>query len=126
MVGQLKIGDLSSQEQNKIFSYIDMFWPMGEELKLPDLKIDKTEKLAEQSLMGFLHPSECLTEITKILNPSSEREREFIQKISSEIFAPLKTELEKMYGEGNVITKDKPDSPTSPPKTLADELGFKK
>ena len=56
MVGQLKIGDLSSQEQNKIFSYMDMFWPMGEELKLPDLKIDKTEKLAEQSLMGFYTP----------------------------------------------------------------------
>ena len=53
MVGQLKIGDLSVQEQNKIFSCIDIFWPMAEELKVPEEKIDKSEKLTEQTLMGF-------------------------------------------------------------------------
>ena len=124
MVGQLKIGDLSTQEQNKIFSCIDIFWPMAEELKVPEEKIDKSEKLTEQTLMGFLHPNECITEIKNLFGPSSKQGEGFIQKINFEIFHPLKEELAKMYNDFD--SENKKNSSSLGPKTLAENLGFKK
>lgn len=120
--------DLNLEEQQKILLYLDKFWPMAENLDIPDLKIDETEKCLESCLMGFLPPEECLRKIKDLLETYPKKGEVLSQKINSEIFSPLEAELSKMY-KTNINQEElekRPEREETTLKTLGEELGLSK
>lgn len=104
-----KFNELSTKEQDKIFSFLDGFWEMAENLEIPASKINKLSILLEEALMGFLPPAEFLDKIIGMFESSPEKGKELKKEIQSKIFFDLKSELAEMYNKeeiGNIGFKE--------------------
>ncbi len=75
----------------------ETLWRICESQHLSDDKIEKVATLTGDVILGFLHPEDLGQEIRKDINVAVEVANTIASEIDRKIFAPIKSDLEKVY-----------------------------
>lgn len=77
--------------------YGKIIWDIGEKNHLTDEKIGKIVKFSGFIVMGFIHPEDLAAEIKLEIGINQEIVNSITGEINRKIFAPIKSDLEKVY-----------------------------
>ncbi|MDP3052730.1 MAG: hypothetical protein Q8N22_02090 [bacterium] len=110
-----------------LFSEINanIVWQIGTLNHLSEEKISTMAMIVGDVIFGFLHPDDLAREIQEALNLNPQIVNPISHEINRKIFAPLRTDLEKVYSPASAMTEIKPTIKSEPETKVEKEIEFK-